>query len=233
VTVIGYTMMCEQAAFVFELSKCQRLDIRQRMVAGLRNVDENLAGQVGDGLGLIALPDRLEPARPPRIDLQPSPTLSILANGPDSFGGRKIGVLLTDGFDATALAGLQAAAESESVTIEVVAAKVGGASASDGSLVSADQKLDGAPSVVFDAVVVLASKQGAADLATSPAARDFVSDAYAHGKFIGHTAPTMALFSACGLNQHVDDGFVELGSNGSAVKDFLARCRQIRFWARL
>ena len=108
------------------------------------------------------------------------------------------------------LTGLQAAAEAESVTVEVVAAKVGGATASDGSLVSADQKLDGAPSVLYDAVVIAASEQGAADLTGSPAARDFVSDAYAHGKFIGYTAPTMALFSACGLDHRIDDGFVEI-----------------------
>ena len=220
-------------AFVFELSKCQRLEIRQRMVAGLRNVDEDLARQVGDGLGLTELPEKVEPARPPRTDLQPSPALSIHPNGPLSFGGRKIGVLLTDGFDPGVLSGLRTAAESESVTVEVIAPRIGGATASDGSLVSADQKLDGAPSVLYDAVVIAASEQGAADLIGSPAARDFVSDAYAHGKFIGYTAPTMALFSAYGLEDRLDDGFIEFGTNGSAAKDFLARCRQIRFWARL
>ena len=220
-------------AFVFELSKCQRLDIRQRMVAGLRNVDEDLARDIADGLGLTELPDRSEAARPPRTDLQPSPALSILSNGPRDFGGRKIAVLVTDGFDPDLLAGLQAAAEAESVSVEVVAAKVGGATGSGGSLVSADQKLDGAPSVLYDAVVVLASESGAADLSGNPAAWDFVTDAYAHGKFIGHTAPTAALFSACGLADHIDDGFVEFGTNGAAAKDFLARCRQVRYWGRL
>ena len=220
-------------AFVFELSKCQRLDIRQRMVAGLRNVDEDLAGDIADGLGLAELPDRLEAARPPRTDLPPSPALSILANGPDAFEGRKIAVLITDGFEPTVLAALKAAAEAESVTVEVLAAKVGGATDGDGSLVSADQKLDGAPSVLYDAVVIAASEQGAAELTDNPAARDFVSDAYAHGKFIGYTAPTMALFSACGLDHRIDDGFVEIGTNGSAAKDFLARCHQVRYWARL
>ncbi len=220
-------------AFVFELSKCQRLDIRQRMVAGLRNVDEDLAGDIADGLGLAELPDRLEAARPPRTDLPPSRALSILANGPDAFEGRKIAVLITDGFEPTVLTALKAAAEAESVTVEVVAAKVGGATDGDGSLVSADQKLDGAPSVLYDAVVIAASEQGAAELTDNPAAWDFVSDAYAHGKFIGYTAPTMALFSACGLDHRIDDGFVEIGTNGSAAKDFLARCHQVRYWARL
>ena len=174
---------------MFELSKFRRLPIRRRMLAGLRNVDEELAGEVADGLGFTELPDRPEAARPPRTDLKPSAALSILANGPSDFGGCKIAVLITDGFDPDMLAGLQSAAEAESVTVEVVAAKVGGATGSDGSLVSADQKLDGAPSVLYDAVVVLASEPGASDPAGIPAARDVVTDAYAHCQFIGYTAP--------------------------------------------
>src|SRR3954447_7426760 len=38
------------AAFTFELSKCEEEAIRRRMVAGLRNVDEELARSVADGL---------------------------------------------------------------------------------------------------------------------------------------------------------------------------------------
>ena len=219
-------------AFVFELSKCVRPAIRQRMVAGLRNVDEDLARDVADGLGLTELPDKLEPARAARTDLQPSPALSILSHGLHDFGGRKIAVLITDGFEPDVLASLRSAAEAESVTVEVVAAKIGGATGSDGSLVSADQKLDGAPSVLYDAVVILASEPGAANLAGIPAARDFVTDAYAHRKFFGYTTPTAALFSACGLRERLDDGFIEFGTNRAATKDFLTRCRQVRFWAR-
>ena len=36
-------------AFTFELSKCERAEIRERMVAGLRNVDDDLARGVADG----------------------------------------------------------------------------------------------------------------------------------------------------------------------------------------
>src|ERR1700722_14367308 len=67
------------AAFTFELSKCERLDIRERMVAGLRNVDEDLARTVAGGLGLERLPRSLPAARAPIDDLPASPALSILA----------------------------------------------------------------------------------------------------------------------------------------------------------
>jgi catalase len=80
-------------AFTFELSKCDREDIRIRMVAGLRNVDTELAMTVAQGLGLRDLPAAAQPAREPRSDLPASPALSILAQGPGSFAGRRIGVL--------------------------------------------------------------------------------------------------------------------------------------------
>ncbi len=220
-------------AFTFELSKCKRADIRIRMVAGLRNVDEDLAATVAEGLGLRELPPATEPARPPRDDLAPSPALSILGNGPGSFAGRKIGVLVTSGADAETLAALRSAAESEGATVEIVAPVVGGAEMSDGTRVPADQQLDGAPSVLYDAVAVLTARDAARALAASPAARDFVTDAVAHCKFIGYTSAAAVLFETAGLPADpadLDDGFVSLTDYPAA--ELVTRCRQLRYWHR-
>ncbi len=218
-------------AFVFELSKCERAEIRQRMVAGLRNVHEDLAAGVAAGLGLDGLPERLTPAREPVTDLPPSPALSIIANGPDSFAGRKLGVLVTDGTDAAALEHLRTAAAEQHVTTELVAPAISGIDTGNGTRIPAGQQIDGAPSVLYDAVAILASKDGAAELASVPAARDFVTDAYAHAKFIGYTADVLPLFQACGLADPLDDGFIALDQSSPA--DFLARCAQLRFWNRV
>jgi catalase len=217
-------------AFVFELSKCERTAIRERMVAGLRNVDGELAQAVADGLGLRGLPDRLEPAREPVTDLEPSPALSIVKNGPGSFAGRKIGILVTDGADASVLASIRAAAEQADVTVELIAPAVGGVDVSDGEHLPADQKIDGGPSVLYDAVIVLAAKEGAATLAALPAARDFVCDAHAHCKFIGYREDAMPLFEASGLARLMDEGFVNLDDHSAA--EFLARCGRLRYWER-
>jgi catalase len=217
-------------AFVFELSKCDTMAIRIRMVAGLRNVDEDLAQYVADGLGLPDLPEAVRPAREPVRDLAASPALSILANGPDSFAGRKIGILVTDGADAAKLRQLQSAAEQQQVNVELIAPAVGGVQTSDGHQVPADQKIDGGPSVLYDAVIVLAAAQGAQALAALPAARDFVTDAYAHYKFIGYASDSTALFEAAGLSPLMDDGFVSLDEHSAA--DFITRCAQLRFWPR-
>jgi catalase len=200
-------------------------------VAGLRNVDEELAGAVADGLGLSELPAALPPAREPVRDLPASPALSILGNGPSGFAGRKIGILVTDGADAAKLEEVRSAAEREQVSTELIAPAVGGIEASDGNQMPADQKVDGGPSVLYDAVIVLASKPGATELASMPAARDFVTDAYAHGKFIGYAADAAPLFEAAGLGAGMDDGFISLDEHSAA--DFIARCAELRYWPRL
>ena len=218
-------------AFVFELSKCDRLDIRSRMVAGLRNVEDDLARAVADGLGLTELPDPVEPARQPVRDLAPSPALSIQKNGPDTFAGRKIGILATDGIDPGALSSLRSEAGQQGVTAELIAATVGGIETSNGGgRLAADQKIDGGPSVLYDAVVVLATKIGASELASLPAARDFVTDAYAHCKFIGHNGAARPLFEATGLAPLIDDGFISLDDHSAA--EFIGQCSQLRYWPR-
>ena len=77
--------------------------------------------------------------------------------------------------------------------MEVIAPKVGGVEAADGSWIEAKHMVDGGPSVLFDTVVLLLSEEGAERLTGEAAARDFVADAFAHCKFIGFTAEAMPL----------------------------------------
>jgi len=96
--------------------------------------------------------------------------------------------------------------------------------------VPADQKIGGGPSVLYDAVIVLAAKDGAEALAVLPAARDFVTDAYAHCKFVGYTGDAAPLFEAAGLSRLIDNGFVSLDETAAA--EFISRCGRLRFWSR-
>jgi catalase len=218
-------------ALVFELSKCEVPLIRERIVAHLLNIDKNLAAKVADGLGLAKLPKPAPAAVATRTDLKPSDALSILKNAPDTFKGRKIGVLVTDGFDAVLLDAIKKAAKAEGAVVEIIAPKISGAVDSNGNLVSVHHKIDGGPSVVFDAVVVLATEKGVAELAKLPPARDFVADAYAHYKFVAFTASAKALFKKAGLPDDLDEGFMMLKNKTSAAV-FVQSCRALRFWDR-
>ncbi len=217
-------------ALVFELSKVERPAIRSRMVSHLLNIDENMAKQVADGLGLREMPKAADAAKPTK-DLKPSPALSILLNGPKSFKGRKVGALLTDGVDIKLLESLKSALRDEGALLEIVAPKVGGVRASDGSWIEAKQKIDGGPSVLYDAVALLPSEEGAELLAKEPAARDFVADAFAHMKFIGYTAAAAILFEKAGVAENRDEGFIALKGQADCAT-FVTACRQVRYWNR-
>lgn len=217
-------------ALVFELSKVERPDIRSRVVSHLLHIDTELAATVADGLGL-ALPVAAVAARKPIADLPASEPLSIVKNGPANFKGRKLGILLSDGADASIFKALLKAVEAESAVYEVIAPKVGGVALSDGTTVAAKHKVDGGPSVLFDAVAILVSQEGAALLARDAAAKDFVTDAFAHCKFIGIGAEAEAMFVAAGIADDLDEACLPLGK-ASDANAFVEACRDLRFWPR-
>jgi catalase len=218
-------------AFTFELSKVENPAIRERMVANLRNADEDLAGRVGSGLGMAMLPPASRAAAEPNRSLKPSAKLSILANGPSSFAGRKVGVLVTDGASAKAVKALAAAVKAEKATLEVIAPTITGVDLDDGSRLPAQQMVGGGPSVLYDAVAVITSDGGAAALAELPAAKDFVTDAHSHKKVIGYVAGAAGLFAAAGLSETMDVGYCDVATPAGA-KQFVASCRALRVWER-
>ena len=220
------------AALIFELSKVETPAIRARMVSHLMNIDATLARKVADGLRLREPAKPADVAQATRQDLPASPALSILLNGPASLAGRTFGALVTDGSDADLLAVLKAEVEAQGAVLKLVAPQVGGIEASDGSDVVADEKLDGGPSVLFDAVVLLPSAEGAAVLAGDPAARDFVADAFAHCKFIGYGDDAEALLAKAGIGEAERDGGCIRIDGSEAVAGFLTACRGLRFWER-
>ena len=217
-------------ALVFELSKVERPDIRMRMVSHLLNIDAGLAGTVANGLGAV-LPEPAQAAMPTRQDLEPSTALSIVANGPQGFAGRKLGILVSDGTDAGLFNALVEAVTAAGGIYDVVAPKIGGVVLSNGEALSAKHKIDGGPSVLFDAVAVLPSVEGAAMLATDAPTRDFVSDAFAHCKFIGLSEGGGAIMTAVGLGDKLDAGCIALAGPDD-VAPFIAACAPLRMWDR-
>ena len=125
---------------------------------------------------------------------------------------------------------LQAAVDAEGTVLELIAPKIGGVTLTDGTHVVADQNVPGGPSVLYDAVVLLPSLDGAAALAADAAAKDFVTDAHAHCKFIGHVASAAGLLQAAGVADLVDGGYVALDAGDLA--GFVGTCRRVRFWER-
>jgi len=218
-------------ALVFELSKVENPKIRERVISQLLNVDSSLAGGVAEGLGMQKLPPAAKAARPTRDDLEPSAALSLVNNGPESFEGRKVGVMMTDGADAKLFVSLTAAIAAEGASHEVIAPTIAGVELSDGQRVEAKHKLGGGPSVLFDSVAILVSDVGAKLLANDGEARDFVADAFAHSKFIAYVASASPLLEKAGIADALDDGCIEL-SGPADVDQFVELCASLRHWDR-
>ncbi|MBA3868932.1 MAG: catalase [Anaerolineae bacterium] len=219
------------SALIFELSKVETPAIRSRVVSHLLNIHNDLAQQVADGLRLKAMPAPAKAAKPTRTDLKASDALSILKNGPKSFKGRKLGILVSDGIDIKLFNALVQAVKDEGATYEVIAPMIGGVKASDSTWIDAMQKINGGPSVLYDAVALLLSEDGAKLLSQESTARDFVADAFAHCKFIGYTQPAAALFDKAGVSQSLDDACIALAKAADAA-NFIKACRALRFWER-
>jgi catalase len=215
----------------FELSKVENPVIRERMVSHLMNIDETLATTVAQKLGFQAMPKPADAAMPTRQDLEPSPALSIIERGPKRFEGRKLGILITDGVDAKLLKGLTAAIIKEKAVFELIAPKVGGVTASDGSWVEAHHMIDGGPSVLFDAVALLTSAAAIDDLVKEATARDFVADAFQHCKYIGYDQSAFTLLEKAGIAGDLDEGVLALpGEDGLAA--FVSELGKLRVWGR-
>jgi catalase len=138
---------------------------------------------------------------------------------------------VTDGVDSKLLDALKQELEAEGAMLELIAPTVGGVDTSDGTHIPADEKIGGGPSVLYDAVAILPSKDGVNPLLTNASAKDFVSDAFGHLKFIAFVKSALPLFEKAGIPADLDEGFIELTGPKSAAQ-FVATCRKLRLWAR-
>jgi catalase len=214
-------------AFTFELSKVETIAIRTRMLGHLKNIEPELHERVATAMGMQGMADEVRVALAPR-DLPPSPSLSMLAKAPATLRGRVVGILVGDSFDRELVAELTAALEKEHAAVELVAPRIGGARAADGTVVPANHTIAGGPSVIFDAVAVVPGA-GVADLLADPAAINWVNDAFIHCKVIAASADARPLLDAARVT--ADAGVIELAA-GAAIGKFVAAAQQGRLWSR-
>jgi catalase len=214
--------------FAFELGKVKTVAIRQRMLGQLNNVAVELADRVAEKLGMEGQAEKIKPAVAARENVKPSEALSQLAKAPESIEGRKVGILVTDGVDEKLVASLKKQLKAEGALLEIVAPKVGGVMTKAQKRMEVDHALAGAPSVLFDAIVVAPSSDGVVDLVQVAAAVDWVRDAFAHLKVIGFTTEGAGLLDAAGVAQ--DAGVVAIANEG--FEAYVAAAKKHRIWDR-
>jgi catalase len=221
-------------AFRFELSKVTVPAIRQRMLSGLRNVSEELAQQVADGLGMNlpkAMPRAIE--RVPKPEILESPPLSLTAlPGEGGIRTRKVAILIADGVAGASIADINNKLAQAGAVARLVGTRLGTFRSAEGAEVEADASLENSPSVLFDGLVLPEGAAAAEALAQSGQALEFLKDQYRHCKTILVPPASAVLLEKAGISaaagEEADGGLIhgaEAAKGATAFLKALARHR--------
>jgi catalase len=204
------------------------------MVASLRNVDEDLASRVADGLG-IELPEPLprvleNPAAP---EITQSPALS-LASIPGETGvrGRRVAILVADGVAGEALAPIHAALTDAGAVPRYVAPRLGTVATQSGDEIEADASMEVAPDVLFDGIVLPDGAAAVAELAADPHTMEFVSNQFRHCKTMLVLGAARTLLEKSGVPAKAAPGVLIASESSAAAQRFIGELSKHRHYGR-
>jgi catalase len=217
-------------AYRFELTKVQVTAVRERMVAGLRNVAEELAQSVADGLGMELpppLPKVLE--RAPKPEVRSSGALSLFARpGKVGIATRRVAILVVDGVNGEAATAIHEALSAQDAVPRFVGIKLGRVESASGEPIEVEVSMEAAPSVLWDALVIPDGDGAVAALSQSGHAIEFLKDQYRHCKPILLLGSAGALLDEAGVpaslpSGEADPGLLQFraGDTESAVQAFV------------
>ena len=188
-------------AFRFELSKVSVPAIRQRMVAGLRNVSEAFASRVAQGLG-VSVPDPLPRAYMGSVkpEVTNSPSLSLRAQpGITDVRSLTICFIVTDGVEDLKLLELFDQLHLAGADPCFVGTRIGTFISAGERVVDAKHSLETTPGFLYDALVLPAGTDAIATLATEKYALEAIRDHYYHGKPILAFGESSSLLARAGV----------------------------------
>jgi len=238
-------------ALRFELGKVQRIEIRQRMIGLLSQVDKGLATNVADALGLT-VPKKPEqplnhsiPADGDAAKFQPktkdqgiesSAPLSMANTVKDTIKSRKIAILTADGTDGSQVEKMKKILTAAGAVVEVIAPKLGEVSPEKGVAIPVDKSLMTVSSVLYDAVYIPGGSKAIATLVQKPDAVDFISLANKHCKPVAFETDADPLIQKTSIGDDLRAkktlaGIIS-GTQKDMSKDFIKAIAQHRFWER-
>lgn len=241
-------------ALRFELGKVETVEIRERMVGHLAQVDANLATMVAKGIG-VAVSKRSAP--PPNMSIPAdgkpkdfqhrdiadrsvvSPALSMAGSVPGPIATRKVAILAAPQFDGEGVAAVVAALEAEGAMGQLVAPDLGDIEADNGDVYVPEFSILTASSVLFDAVYVAGGEHATEWLAEADAV-EFVKDAYKHCKAVAASGAGVELLQEAGIGTGIlddiepaDDATIVVAEvNRAFTRRLVAAMANHRLWSR-
>ncbi len=185
-------------AFCFELGKVDIIDIRQRVIGLISQIDLGLAAKVAAGLGLkVEKPEQpinhhfgadANPADYQPITVTPklriSPALSMANTVKGDIRTRQIAFLTADGVDGDSVTMMKNALEAEGAVVKIIAPQSGTIKDNSGNSIKVDHSFLTFSSVLVDAIFVPSGETSVRTLKRTPKAVHFIDEAFLHCKAI-------------------------------------------------
>lgn len=242
-------------ALSFELGKVQTLDIRQRTLGILAQIDKELAAKVAYALRM-PVPKEMPvnhsvPADAAAEDYKSAPVqgdpgtsaaLSMANTRKDSIKTRQIAILAADGVDGAALNLVKTTLTAQGAVVEVIAPNQGYIVAEDNTQIPVDKSFLTSASVFYDAVYVPGGSNSAATLEADADAIHFLNEAFKHCKCIAADEGARQVLDATyfrkklptdySLETVLAEGIVISNDPAALCQLFAAGIAQHRFWDR-
>ncbi len=202
------------------------VEVKQRMLGRLANIDSDLVREVAAGLGLPT------PSGSVTAGVGRSPALSQL-NTPKSPATRRVAILTADGANGSDIAAMRAALHTAGVDNDVIAPHEGSITTTTGP-VAVTASLLTTRSVQYDAVYVPGGAAAVSVLQSNGDALHFIEEAFKHYKSIAATAQGESLVrTALPFGNPLTQPGVVGGPDASAVAAaFVAAITTDRHWNR-
>ena len=214
-------------AYTFELSKVQRLHIREREVQQiLSHIDLDLAQQVGKNLGIEVTASK-QAMRTSSVTK--SAKLSFEAFVPSDIKARKIAVLVHDKVNQASIDAIQKWAKAEHAVAHILTPTPAPVINHQHGKVASNGMQKAEPSIAYDAVIVV-DDDNDAEVKQDGVTKHYILEAYKHLKPIVFLGTKKNLLEVLQLVQ--DDGTLTSDHFEQLQDQFKDLIRHHRIWAR-
>ncbi len=244
-------------ALCFELGKVESVEIKERMLYFLTQIDDGLAGAVAYSLGLH-IPKSLETPLNQSIpadgdpekfrsivregSLEKSEALSMKNTIKDSIRTRKVALLAADGVNENNLMAIIDSLTKEGAMVDVVAPKLGFITGENDTKIPVYKSFLTTASVLYDAVYVPGGTNSVATLEAEADAVHFLNEAFKHCKAIAADKQALQVLKATYFGRKLPEdnsdetammeGVIISNDINTLSNQFIAAIAQHRFWER-